>query len=142
MESMTAGMGPRIAVGAAVWRGKTALLLVRRGKEPRLGEWSLPGGAVEPGETLRAALAREVMEETGLAIETGELIDAVDAIGAGFHYVIVDFSAHWRGGEAKAASDVVDCEWVTPEEALSLVNWDETRRIIRASAKQVWGMEI
>ena len=124
------------------------MLLIRRGKQPRLGEWSLPGGAVERGETLIQALAREIAEETGLVIEIGEKIDVVDAIArdaAGnitSHYVLVDFSAHWHGGEASPASDVVDCKWVTAEEALRMVNWEETRRIIRASAKHVWGMEI
>lgn len=133
---------PRIGVGAVIWRGAEALLLVRRGKEPFLGAWSLPGGSVEPGETLREALVREVAEETGLSIEIGDLIDAVDLIGAGYHYVLVDFSAHWRGGEAVAATDVTDCRWVSPQDALKMADWDETRRIIRLSAKRVWGTEV
>jgi 8-oxo-dGTP diphosphatase len=133
---------PRIGVGAVIWRGADALLLVRRGKEPRLGEWSLPGGRVEPGERLREALAREVTEETSLSIEIGDLIDVVDLIGTGFHYVLADFSAHWRGGVAVAASDVSDCKWVSPQDALSMVNWDETRRIIRLSAKRVWEVDL
>ena len=139
---------PRIGVGAVIWRGPDAMLLVRRGKQPRLGEWSLPGGGVEPGETLREALAREVAEETGLSIEIGDLIDVVDLIvrdgdGAiGFHYVLADFSAHWRGGEAVAASDITDCKWVSPEVALTMVDWDETGRIIRLSAKRVWGRDV
>ena len=124
------------------------MLLIRRGKQPRLGEWSLPGGAVERGETLIQALAREVAEETGLVINIGEKIDVVDAIArdtAGnvtSHYVLVDFSAHWRGGEAAPASDILDCKWVTAAEAIRMVDWEETRRIIRASAKHVWGFEI
>ncbi len=133
---------PRIGVGAVIWRGRDGLLLVRRGKEPRLGQWSLPGGSVEPGETLRQALAREVAEETGLAIDIGDLIDVVDAIGTDFHYVIVDFSARWRSGEAVAASDITDCKWVSPHEAQKTVAWDETRRIIRLSAKRVWGLDL
>jgi 8-oxo-dGTP diphosphatase len=148
METALPRIGPKIGVGAVIWRGADAVLVVRRGKEPRLGEWSLPGGGVEPGETLRQALSREVAEETGLAIEIGELIDVADAImrdAAGalaFHYVLADFSAHWRGGEAVAASDILECKWVSPDEAIKLVNWDETRRIIRLSAKRVWGMEV
>jgi len=139
---------PQAGVGAVIWRGAEAVLVVRRGKEPGLGEWSLPGGAVEPGETLREALAREVAEETGLAIETGDLIDVVDLIsrdahGAlAYHYVLADFSALWRGGEARAASDILECKWVAPEEALRLVTRNETRRIIRLSAKRMWGLEI
>ncbi len=139
---------PQVGVGAVIWRGAGAMLLIRRGKQPRLGEWSLPGGAVERGETLIQALAREVDEETGLAIDIAGLIDVVDAIArepggaVTSHYVLVDFSAHWQSGEAVPASDVLDCKWVTAEEALHMVNWEETRRIIRASAKHVWGMEI
>lgn len=139
---------PRIGVGAVIWRGPDALLLVRRGKAPRLGEWSLPGGGVEPGETLREALSREVAEETGLSIEIGDLIDMVDLIhrdeagAVSFHYVLADFSARWRSGEAVAASDVTDCKWVAAADALKMVDWDETRRIIRLSAKLVWGMDL
>ncbi|HUJ02715.1 MAG TPA: NUDIX hydrolase [Rhizomicrobium sp.] len=138
---------PKIGVGAVIWRGPDALLLIRRGKEPLLGQWSLPGGTLEPGETLRAALAREVAEETGLEIEIGDLIDVVDAIGRNadgtlaWHYVIADFSARWLAGEAAAASDVLECRWVSPEEAIRLVSWDETRRIIRMSAKRMWGFD-
>lgn len=133
---------PRIGLGAVIWRGPKALLLVRRAKQPRLGEWSLPGGGVELGETIREALAREVAEETGLSIEIGELIDVADLIGPDVHYVLVDFSAHWREGEAMPDSDVSECAWFTPEDALRAVSWDETKRIIRLSAKRVWNINI
>jgi 8-oxo-dGTP diphosphatase len=141
-------LGPVVAVGAVVWRGPERLLLVRRGQTPRRGEWSIPGGRVEVGERLREALAREVTEETGLAIAVEGLIDAVDFVerdGNGAvtaHYVLIDFSAQWVSGEASPASDVAECGWFTPDEALARVSWEETRRIIRASARQVWQLEV
>jgi 8-oxo-dGTP diphosphatase len=135
-----------LGVGAVLWRGSDLLLLVRRGQEPRLGEWSLPGGRVEPGETLRQALSREIHEETGLWADIGELIDVVELtdhsgdVRPARHYVLIDFTAHWRGGEACAASDAAECGWFAPLEALALVDWEETRRIIRASALKAWGL--
>jgi len=145
---MTVETWPRLGVGAVIWRGRSQLLLARRNKPPRMGEWSLPGGRVEVGETLREALAREVREETGLEIEIGPLVDVVDSItrtaegGVAFHYVLADFTAHWRSGEARATSDVSDCRWAGPQDALRLVSWDETARIIRQSARQAWGVDL
>jgi 8-oxo-dGTP diphosphatase len=140
-------LGPVAAVGAVVWRGREQLLLVRRGQPPRAGEWSIPGGRLEAGERLREALVREVAEETGLTVTIERLIDVVDfmesdAGGAlSAHYLLIDFSARWIAGEACAASDVAECGWFSPEEALKRVNWDETRRIIRESARQLWQIE-
>jgi ADP-ribose pyrophosphatase YjhB (NUDIX family) len=141
-------LGPVVAVGAVVWRGPERLLLVRRGQAPRRGEWSIPGGRVELGETLRDALVREVAEETELAVTVEGLIDIVDFMerdgaGAAFsHYVLIDFSARWVSGEASPASDVMECRWFAPAEALVRVSWDETRRIIHASARQLWQLEL
>jgi ADP-ribose pyrophosphatase YjhB (NUDIX family) len=140
-------LGPIVAVGAVIWRGPERLLLVRRGQPPRAGEWSIPGGRVEAGETLREALLREVAEETGLTVTIERLIDVVDLVdrdGNGAisaHYVLIDFSARWMAGEACAAFDVAECGWLSPEEALKWVKWDETRRIIRESGRQLWQIE-
>ncbi|HEY4112779.1 MAG TPA: NUDIX hydrolase [Rhizomicrobium sp.] len=137
-----------MAVGAVVWRGPNQLLLVRRGQPPRHGEWSIPGGGVEAGETLKEALAREIYEETGLSVEIAEMIDVVDAIGLApdggleHHHILIDFTAHWRAGEAEAGSDVTMCEWVEPAAALSRVAWEETRRIIRQSALAAWQLHL
>ena len=137
-----------MAVGAVIWRGPARLLLVRRGHPPREGEWSIPGGRVEAGEPLREALVREVAEETGLVVQLAGLIDVVDLIepdGSGSlaaHYVLIDYSAHWQAGEACAGSDARECGWFAPLEALARVGWEETRRIIRASARLLWQLEL
>lgn len=110
---------PVLGVGVVVLRGD-ALLLVERGHEPLAGWWSVPGGAVELGETTRAAAAREVAEETGLAIEILRLLTVVDrmdrdASGAlRYHYVLVEFEARPLdpGAEPAAASDARQARWV------------------------------
>lgn len=113
-----------------------AVLLIQRGKEPRRGEWSIPGGAVEVGETIRAAARREFAEECGGEIELRELIDVVDLISrddAGrvrYHYALIDFWAEWRGGELRASDDVLDARWVALNDldAYGLPAW--TRAVI------------
>lgn len=107
---------PRIGVSACVWRdGK--VLLVERGKEPWKGKWSLPGGGLEFGETVRAAAARELAEETGVTADLVKLVDIDDAIlrdvagRAIAHYAIICFTGHWRGGEAEAQDDVTNVQW-------------------------------
>jgi ADP-ribose pyrophosphatase YjhB (NUDIX family) len=95
-------------------------LLIRRGKEPLLGRWTVPGGTVELGETLEEALVREMEEETGLEVEPVELLGVFDRIErAGGtvtrHYVIVDYLCRWRAGEARAGSDALEAAWAAPE---------------------------
>lgn len=108
---------PLCGVGAIVKKGDT-VLLVRRGKPPLSGEWSVPGGAVEIGETLQEATRREIHEETGIEISVGPVADAIEIIqrdGQGrvkFHYVIVDFVATWLRGELTAATDASEARWV------------------------------
>ncbi|MEZ5283437.1 MAG: NUDIX hydrolase [Vicinamibacterales bacterium] len=110
---------PVVGVGGVIVRGDRALI-VRRAQEPRKGEWSLPGGVVELGETLEEALRREISEETGLSVEVGALIETFDRIhrdGSGrvrYHFVIVDYLclAGDASGEAVAATDVDGVAWV------------------------------
>lgn len=141
-------LSPIVAVGAVVWRGPEQLLLVRRGQPPRSGEWSIPGGGVEIGETVQEALSRELHEETGVTASIGALVDVVDFVDrteAGSvraHFVLIDFSARWVAGEGCPGSDVVECGWFAPQEALARIAWEETRRIVRLSARQVWQSQV
>lgn len=108
---------PWVGVGVVIFRGDE-VLLAQRGKWPRHGTWSIPGGAQELGETVHEAGKREIREETGLEIDIIGLIDVVDAIthdAAGaveFHYTLVDLAAEWRSGEAQALDDVPAVRWV------------------------------
>jgi 8-oxo-dGTP diphosphatase len=107
---------PLVGVGAVVVdRGR--VLLVRRGHEPLKGQWSLPGGGLEVGESLTAGVVREVSEETGLTVEPLELIELLDRIHRDgervrYHYVIADYLCRVVGGELKAASDADAVRWV------------------------------
>jgi 8-oxo-dGTP diphosphatase len=122
---------PVPAVGVVCLRGEE-VLLIRRGAPPRLGEWSLPGGRIGPGEGVRAAALRELREETGVEARLIGLIDVVDGIfpDAGRHYVLIDFVAEWISGEPVAGDDAADAAFVSVPRALELVTWSETRRII------------
>jgi ADP-ribose pyrophosphatase YjhB (NUDIX family) len=108
---------PIVGVGAVVFEGDR-VLLVKRGREPLKGEWSLPGGGVEVGESLTAAVAREVLEETELQVEVGPVVEVVDRIQHAsdgrveYHFVIVDYLCHPCGGRVRPGSDAADARWV------------------------------
>lgn len=107
---------PLVGVGAIVV-DQGRVLLVRRGREPLKGHWSLPGGLIEVGESLQAAVVREIEEETGLRVEPLELIELLDRIQRDgdrvrFHYVIADYLCRVTGGALRAGSDADDVRWV------------------------------
>lgn len=135
-----------VGVGAVIWNGRKEVLLIRRTKEPRIGQWSLPGGKVENGESLHDALRREVREETGLEIEimglagVAETIDDREAGAGGRHYVLIDYGARAVSGEAKAASDAADATWFAYRDLATLPLWSETRRIVAESARLHMGI--
>lgn len=107
---------PIVSVGAIIFEGQR-LVLVRRSKEPWRGLWTFPGGAVELGEPIREAVAREALEETGLVVDVGDVYTVVDNLVPGeggrllYHYVIVDFLARPVGGTLRAGSDVDGACW-------------------------------
>ena len=105
------------AAGAVVTDSSGRVLLVRRGREPQKGRWSVPGGSAEPGETLREAAAREVFEETGLRVRVGrELWCLAIPAGADRTYEVHDFAATVIGGTLTPGDDADDARWVTPAE--------------------------
>jgi len=107
---------PLVGVGVVLFREKK-VLLVKRGKEPSKGIWTLPGGLVEVGESLRETARREILEECGLRIEDLKLVDVIDLIEKDengrvvFHYVLVDFLALKGEGTLRAGSDVEDAKF-------------------------------
>lgn len=111
---------PIAGVGAVVLDEDNRILLVRRGKPPLAGEWSLPGGALELGERLEDGIRREVREETGLDVEPLEIVAVFDHISHAdeapervrFHYVLVDYRCRVLGGTLVSATDVTEARWV------------------------------
>ena len=112
------------------------VLLIRRGKPPRLGEWSLPGGRIEWGERAEAAALRELEEETGVEGEILGLLDVVDGLFGERHYVLVDYAVRWTSGEPRAGDDATEAAFWPAEEAIRLVDWSETERIIALAAER------
>jgi ADP-ribose pyrophosphatase YjhB (NUDIX family) len=104
-------------VGALVYDDQRRLLVVRRANEPGRGLWSIPGGRVEPGEDDPTAVAREVVEETGLEVEVGRLVGEVERDGPnGKLFVIRDYQAQAVGGALEAGDDALDAKFVSREE--------------------------
>jgi 8-oxo-dGTP diphosphatase len=126
---------PIVGVGAVV-KKEDCVLLIQRGKEPGRGNWSIPGGASDVGESLRDATVREIREECGVEIKVGGVVDAFDFIehdDAGrvqFHYVIVDFVADYVSGMVCASSDVDDARWVHVNDLGRYALLDKTREVI------------
>jgi 8-oxo-dGTP diphosphatase len=126
---------PVPCVGVVCLRG-SEVLLIRRGKQPRLGEWSIPGGRMEWGETVAAAALRELHEETGVSAELLGLVAVLDHISEHGHAVLIDFAARWIGGDPVAGDDAAEARFVPLEEACDMVSWSETERIIRLAVER------
>ncbi len=127
---------PLVGVGVVVIKNG-CVLLIRRGKAPRAGAWSLPGGRQRLGETVRETARRELREETGVEAAVTALLDVVDSItrddgGAiAYHYTLVDFLAEWCDGAVRAGGDAAEAVWADPDDLGPFDLWDETLRVIR-----------
>ncbi len=126
---------PRVGVGGIVLNdGK--VLLVRRGKQPGYGKWSIPGGMLELGETLEEGMKREIREECSIEVELTDVVAVLERIvpqegqGIHYHYVLVDFLGYWKSGELHAASDILEARWADPAEMEGLDMTDRTRQVV------------
>lgn len=138
---------PRIPIpgaGAVCFRGD-AVLLIKRGRPPLEGRWSIPGGRIEWGETAAHAALRELNEETGVRAELTGLIDVIDALIPGApgetaaHYLIVDYAARWIAGEPIAGDDAIEARFFAPEELAALNLTADAQRVIAAARARLSG---
>jgi 8-oxo-dGTP diphosphatase len=126
---------PLVGVGGVVISNGRALL-IRRGGPPLEGQWSIPGGMLEVGETLLEGVRRELLEETGIEVSVGELIDVFERInldGDGktrYHFVVLDYLCEAMSGEARAGSDVTDVAWAAPGELANYSLSETATRVI------------
>jgi ADP-ribose pyrophosphatase len=138
---------PLVGVGAVIVEDGR-VLLIKRGKAPLFGEWSIPGGMLELGETLREGAEREALEETGLVVRATDLLGVFDRIVpaaqvAGeeqrtlYHYVLIDFLCDRVSGDVLAAADASDARWFTPNEVEELSLPEDTRQIIQLGFAKV-----
>ena len=127
---------PIVGVGAVIVAGGRALL-VRRASQPLLGEWSVPGGMLELGETLRDGVRREALEETGLVVEPGEVLDIFDSIFADgdgrtqYHYVLIDYLCRPVSREARAGTDVCEVRWVSETDLPAMKLRESIEQVVR-----------
>ena len=128
---------PKAAVGALVIK-EDRILLVRRGNPPARGEWAIPGGRMEPGETFREAAEREILEETGIRIRAGEVVAVCDHIEKNpdgslrFHYLIVDVFGEYIEGEPRAADDADEAAWVRQDDFPGMPIAATTREVLHS----------
>jgi 8-oxo-dGTP diphosphatase len=127
---------PIVGVGAVIIH-EGRVLIVQRAYEPRKGDWTVPGGVLEVGETLRAGVEREVLEETGYVVKAGDVVDVFENIWPDangkteFHFVLIDFLCELISGELTPATDVSDARWIMPADLSSLELIGKTAVAIR-----------
>jgi 8-oxo-dGTP diphosphatase len=130
----------KVGVGAVVFRD-AEVLLIKRGKAPFKGQWSIPGGGLDYGEAVRDGLVREIREETGVEVKILSLLDVFEALpcdkGEDFsqHVVLIDYVCEWEAGEPVAGDDAVEAEFVPVETALERLSWDKTREAVRRACE-------
>jgi len=125
---------PKVCVGVVCVRDDQ-VLLIRRGRPPRAGHWSIPGGKLEFGESLHAAALRELTEETGCTAETGPLLQVYELIEEGYHYVLVDYLARYTGGVPQAADDAAEACFVSFDAAEALLIEPDLKDVIRRARR-------
>lgn len=134
---------PLVGVGVVVFNARGEVLLVQRGRPPRQGEWSLPGGLIDLGEKLADAAKREVWEECAVEIELGKLVATFEPIvydeegRIEYHYVILDYWAHYLRGEPVAQDDAADIAWIALADLDRLSIYQDTRDVIM-QAHALW----
>jgi ADP-ribose pyrophosphatase YjhB (NUDIX family) len=127
---------PLVGVGALIVRNRR-VVLIKRGHAPLLGEWSIPGGMLELGETVRQGTEREALEETSLAVRATELVGVFDRVVLDdskrilYHYVLIDFLCEMVSGELQARGDAADARWFTADEIEALPLASDTAEVIR-----------
>jgi 8-oxo-dGTP diphosphatase len=127
---------PLVGVGAIIIEDGR-VLLIKRGKAPLLGEWSIPGGMLELGEPLRQGAEREALEETSLVVRATDLLGVFDRIVPDqnkrtlYHYVLIDFLCERISGDVLAAADASDARWFTDNEVKGLPLPEDTRKVIQ-----------
>jgi ADP-ribose pyrophosphatase YjhB (NUDIX family) len=132
---------PLVGVGAVIVRDG-CVVIVERSTEPLKGQWSVPGGALEVGETLRQCAAREALEETGLQVEATEVLDVFDSIYTDpdgrtrYHYVLIDFYCRVIGGELKVGSDAAQARWITRQEMENFRIAETAQKVIRKALEK------
>jgi len=125
-----------LGVGAVIFDAEGRVLLIERGQPPLAGTWTLPGGVVEAGESVEHATAREILEETGLIIDVGPLVDVVDHIEHDeqgrvlYHFVILDYLCAMRGGVLQATSDAAAVRMFEPDTLAEVRTTPRTRAVV------------
>ena len=133
---------PLVGVGAVIVENDR-VLLIRRGQAPLLGEWSLPGGLLECGETLHEAVMREAREETSLTVEVGEMLGVYERVirtddgRVRYHYVLIDYLCRSVGGAIKAASDAAEAAWFKKEELPALKLSADTVEVVMKGLNKI-----
>ena len=145
-EPLNPSSRPVLGVGAVIWNDDGDVLLIQRGKPPRLGQWSIPGGHVEWGESLRDALIREVREETGMAIEPLGLAGFRETIvrdpenRVERHFVILPFAARWVAGEPCLNEELSEACWIELAEVAALPTTPGLTAIVATALEQLQKM--
>jgi len=132
---------PLVGVGAVIVEDGR-VLLIKRGKAPLLGKWSIPGGMLELGETLRQGAEREALEETGLVVRATDLLGVFDRIVPDetqrtlYHYVLIDFLCERISGDVQPAGDATDTRWYAPNEVAHLYLAEDTAAVIHTALEK------